>query len=109
MNGVILVVDDSLTVRSDLHEAFTDAGMNCVACANLAEARRVLTEQPVALAVLDVLLPDGDGVSLLEEIRANHSIAVLPVLMLSTEAEVQDRIRGMVTGSSDYIGKPYDR
>jgi DNA-binding response OmpR family regulator len=109
MSGVILVVDDSLTVRSDLHEAFTDAGMNCIACANLAEARRVLAEQPVALAVLDVLLPDGDGIGLLEEIRANRSSAVLPVLMLSTEAEVRDRIRGMVTGSSDYIGKPYDR
>ncbi|MFI4941140.1 MAG: response regulator, partial [Burkholderiales bacterium] len=56
-----------------------------------------------------VLLPDGDGVELLREFRATPAGADLPVLMLSTEAEVKDRIRGLLTGSSDYIGKPYER
>jgi len=109
MNGIILVVDDSLTVRSDLIDAFTTAGLDCVGCGTVAEARQVLAEQTVALAVLDVLLPDGDGIGLLEEIRATAAGVDMPVLMLSSEAEVRDRIRGMMTGSSDYIGKPYDR
>ena len=109
MNGLILVVDDSLTVRSDLLEAFGGANLSCVGCGTVAEARRLLIEEPIALVVLDVLLPDGDGIDLLEEIRATPKGAGLPVLMLSSEAEVRDRVRGMMTGSSDYIGKPYDR
>jgi two-component system NtrC family sensor kinase len=106
--SAILVVDDSLTVRMDLIEALDTVGFRSVAAANLAEARTALGSHTIALAILDVLLPDGDGVEFLEELRANPRYAELPVLMLSTEAEVKDRIRGLRTGANDYIGKPYD-
>ena len=71
-------------------------------------ARRWRAE-PIAVAVLDVLLPDGDGLDLLRAIRSAPATADLPVLMLSTEAEVRDRIRGLQRGADDYVGKPYDR
>ncbi len=112
MSKTTLIVDDSLTVRADLSEAFAGAGMPTVACASLAEARAVLAnrtkEQVIGLIILDVMLPDGDGVDLLREIRATASGADTPVLMLSSEADVRDRIRGLMTGSNDYVGKPYD-
>src|SRR5439155_26623836 len=101
-------VDDSLTVRMDLVEALDTAGFRSVACANLTDARSALHDHTIALAILDVLLPDGDGVEFLQELRADPRYAELPVLMLSTEAEVKDRIRGLRTGANDYIGKPYD-
>ncbi len=107
--GAVLIVDDSLTVRMDLAEAFESAGLRPVACADIAEARAALAREPIAVAVLDVLLPDGDGLDLLREIRAAPATADLPVLMLSTEAEVRDRIRGLQVGATDYVGKPYDR
>jgi len=106
--SAILIVDDSLTVRMDLVEALDTAGFRSVPAANLAEARSALAGHTVALAILDVLLPDGDGVAFLEELRADPRYTELPVLMLSTEAEVKDRIRGLRTGANDYIGKPYD-
>jgi DNA-binding response OmpR family regulator len=109
MNNAILIVDDSLTVRADLAEAFAAAGMPTICCASAREARAAFATQPVGLIILDVLLPDGDGIELLKEFRATPAGADLPVLMLSTEAEVKDRIRGLLTGSSDYIGKPYER
>ncbi|MGH2898996.1 MAG: response regulator, partial [Solirubrobacteraceae bacterium] len=90
--SAILIVDDSLTVRMDLVEALDTAGFRSVPAANLAEARSALAGHTVALAILDVLLPDGDGVAFLEELRADPRYAELPVLMLSTEAEVKDRI-----------------
>ena len=105
----VLIVDDSLTVRMDLEEAFTEAGFAPVLCADLAAARQALAREPVALAVLDVLLPDGDGIELLGEIRANPATAPTPVLLLSTEADVRDRVRGLVVGADGYLGKPYDR
>ena len=61
-----------------------------------------------SLVILDVLLPDGDGVQLLEEIRATPSTEKMAVMLLSTEAEIRDRIRGLKTGADDYVGKPYD-
>jgi DNA-binding response OmpR family regulator len=103
----ILVVDDSLTVRMDLAEALAAAGFEVVPVATLAEARTALTGS-ISCVILDVVLPDGDGVTLLGEIRDNPTTAALPVLLLSTEAEVKDRIRGLKTGANDYIGKPYD-
>ncbi len=109
MNNAILIVDDSLTVRGDLSDAFADAGLPTIACASVKEARAALASQQVGLIILDVILPDGDGVDLLKEIRATPVGAGIPVLMLSTEAEVRDRIRGLATGSNDYVGKPYDR
>ncbi|HEV8582805.1 MAG TPA: response regulator [Thermoanaerobaculia bacterium] len=109
MSGTVLIVDDSLTVRMDLAEAFEAAGFHPITCATLAEARTALASGPVALAVLDVLLPDGDGIALLAELRASPATAETVVLMLSSEAEVEDRLRGLQTGADEYVGKPYDK
>src|SRR5262249_35398580 len=94
----VLVVDDSLTVRMDLTEALQAGGLKAGACASLGEARDALATGSIAMAILDVLLPDGDGLELLQEIRATPATASMPVLMLSTEADVRDRIRGLRTG-----------
>ena len=108
MNDTVLIVDDSLTVRMDLAEAFEAAGFHPLPCATAAETRVALVRQPVALVILDVLLPDGDGLDLLKEIRAVPTVRGAPILLLSTEAEVKDRIRGLERGADDYVGKPYD-
>jgi two-component system, NtrC family, sensor kinase len=109
MNGTVLIVDDSLTVRMDLAEAFEAAGFRTILCATAAAAREALASGSVELAVLDVLLPDGDGIALLEELRASPAAGEIVVLMLSSEAEVKDRLRGLQTGADEYVGKPYDR
>ncbi|MBB3121761.1 response regulator [Pseudoduganella violacea] len=109
MNATVLIVDDSLTVRADLEEAFAACQIAAIGCATLAEAHAVLAQQAVGLMILDVMLPDGDGIDWLRTVRQTPRGAVLPVLILSSEAQVSDRIRGMLTGSNDYVGKPYDR
>ncbi|WP_242338093.1 MULTISPECIES: response regulator [Anaeromyxobacter] len=106
--SAVLVVDDSLTVRMHLEEAFSAAGFEPVLAADVASARRALASRPFALAVLDVLLPDGDGLELLAEIKGSPQHAGTPVVLLSTEAEVQHRVRGLQTGADEYVGKPYD-
>ncbi|HEY4178236.1 MAG TPA: response regulator [Kofleriaceae bacterium] len=104
----ILIVDDSLTVRMDLAESLEAAGFTALPVGTLAEARRALQTQPIALAILDVRLPDGDGIELLALIRKDPTLARLPVLMLSSEAEIRDRVRGLKQGANDFVGKPYD-
>ena len=104
----ILVVDDSYTVRMELGDALIASGFTPLRAATLAEARELLRTHMVALAILDVRLPDGDGIDFLHELRGDPRLSQLPVLMFSSEAEVADRIRGLQKGANDYVGKPYD-
>jgi DNA-binding response OmpR family regulator len=104
----ILIVDDSLTVRMNLIEILTAAELSIVACASVAEAKAALAEQQFALVILDIQLPDGDGIELLEDIRAMPAAAGTAVMLLSSESEIRDRIRGLTTGADAYVGKPYD-
>jgi two-component system NtrC family sensor kinase len=107
-HSTVLIVDDSLTVRMDLAEAFADAGFEPLPCGTAQEAREAFASHPIDLVVLDVLLPDADGIELLRELRSGTK-APPPVLVLSSEAEVKDRIRGLQTGADEFVGKPYDR
>jgi two-component system NtrC family sensor kinase len=108
MTKRVLIVDDSLTVRMDLADAFKDAGLETLLCSTAGEARDVLSRGNPDVVILDLLLPDGDGIELLTEIRMRPSTCDTAVVMLSTEAEVKDRIRGLQTGADEYVGKPYD-
>jgi two-component system NtrC family sensor kinase len=108
MAKTVMIVDDSLTVRMDLAEPFRDADFETLLCSTAAEARATLARARPDVAILDILLPDGDGIDLLREIRTTPDVAATIVLMLSSEAEVKDRIRGLQTGADEYVGKPYD-
>jgi two-component system NtrC family sensor kinase len=105
----VLIVDDSLTVRMDLGEAFESAGFVITLCSTLSEARNALSTGSFALIILDVLLPDGDGIEFLQEIKNTAATAKTPVMLLSSELEVKDRVRGLKTGADEYVGKPYDQ
>ncbi len=107
MTARVLIVDDSLTIRMDLAEAFTRAGFDPVVCADAQSARATAATERIDLAIVDVVLPDADGVQLVEELKAALG-ATTPVLMLSSEAEIQARVRGLSGGADEYVGKPYD-
>ena len=108
MSDRILIVDDSLTVRMDLAEAFDAAGFSAVPCATAEAARAACAAGAFAAIVLDVVLPDADGIALLAELKASPATAETPVFILSSEAEVRERIRGLRQGAAEFLGKPYD-
>jgi DNA-binding response OmpR family regulator len=108
MKARVLIVDDSATVRADMRGVLSTAGFGTTLCESLAAARKTLTEGEFDLVILDMVLPDGEGVELLEELRRAPRTAHLPVLMLSTEAAVVQRLKGLSHGANDYVGKPYD-
>ncbi|MBG0562149.1 response regulator [Actinoplanes aureus] len=106
MTPTVLIVDDSLTVRMDLHDAFSDDGFTTILCATGAEARSAIATAVFDAAVLDVVLPDADGLELLSELRGTRAGVV--TMLLSSESEVTDRLAGLRTGADEYVGKPYD-
>ena len=108
MKPRVLIVDDSLTVRMDIGEALQSAGFDTVLCADLRSAREALAREGSGLIVLDILLPDGDGLGFLKELRISPATAQIPVLLLANEAEAGNRVREMGAGTAEYMGKPYD-
>ncbi len=108
MTARVLIVDDSLTVRMGLAETFAAAGFDAVPCDTLGAARAALAAKPCQLVILDVQLPDGDGIDLLIELRRAADTAKLPIFLLSSESEVKHRIRGLTGGADAYLAKPYD-
>jgi chemotaxis response regulator CheB len=110
MTPRVLIVDDSLTVRMDLADAFRAAGFEALLARDAEQARNLIRLEALDLLVLDVILPDADGIAILRELREaeQETGTHLPVILLSTEAEVEDRVRGLRTGADEYVGKPYD-
>ncbi|MFY0529799.1 response regulator [Archangium gephyra] len=108
MKARVLIVDDSATVRADMRGVLSAAGFGTTLCESLAAARKALSEGEFDLLILDMVLPDGEGVELLEELRRAPRTSHLPVLMLSTKAAVMQRLKGLSHGANDYVGKPYD-
>src|ERR1700694_1493068 len=109
MNSSVLVIDDSPTVRMDLEAAFEAGGFACTVATTLAEGRAALKQSRFDLIVLDVQLPDGDGVGFLGELKAAAPTRTIPVILLSVEADVRARVRGLLTGADEYVGKPYEK
>ena len=108
MSHRVLIVDDSLTVRMDLHEAFEADGFATVLCGTGEQARTAFAGAAFDVAVLDMQLPDADGLELLAELRAMPSREGVVIVLLSSEDEVADRLAGLRTGADEYVGKPYD-
>ena len=101
----ILLVDDAPELRRMVGELLEGAGYAVTLAADCAQARRAWTESQPDAALLDVMLPDGDGFSLLEELRRVENC--VPVRFLSARDEDEARLRGLGLGADDYITKPF--
>ncbi len=100
----ILIVDDEPAVADVLQFALEKAGFGVVTVGTLAAARQALRARSPALVVLDLGLPDGDGLDLCRWLRQRSQV---PVLMLTCRDEEIDRVLGLEQGADDYVVKPF--
>jgi two-component system copper resistance phosphate regulon response regulator CusR len=101
----ILIVEDESRVSRFVERALSEQAYTVRVVANCAAARDALAESPYDAVVLDLGLPDGDGLELLREWRTSGFNE--PVLILSARDAVEDRIRGLNLGADDYLPKPF--
>ncbi|UEM21429.1 response regulator transcription factor [Skermanella mucosa] len=101
----ILAVDDDEQVQDMLSEYLTREGFRVSLAATGAAMEQALAAEPVDLILLDLRLPDGDGLALVRQLRADSQ---LPVIILSGKVEAVDRIVGLELGADDYLTKPFD-
>jgi two-component system alkaline phosphatase synthesis response regulator PhoP len=104
MSGSVLLVEDEENLASLVGAYLEQEGYRVIPVGTGAEALQAIDAEPVRLVVLDLNLPDMDGLDVCRQIRARSSV---PVVMLTARDEERDRLAGLETGADDYIGKPF--
>lgn len=110
MNKLVMIIDDSLTVRKILETCLRREGFSCVGYADGIEALRALNEkhQPIPDAViLDIGLPKMNGYEIARYLKAKQQFNNTTIIMLSGRDGVIDRLKGLLAGANVYVTKPF--
>ena len=105
MGSKILIVDDEREIADVVALYLQNENYDVVKAYNGKDALRLVEEEKPDMALLDVMLPDIDGFTILQKIRENYTF---PVIMLTAKTEYMDKITGLTLGADDYIAKPFN-
>lgn len=101
----VLITEDNVELQKNMADYLTNEGIRCESAMTLAECRSKLSAYPYDILVLDRMLPDGDGLDIIEFIKS-QSINV-GILVASAKDDLHDRVDGLNLGADDYINKPF--
>lgn len=102
----VLVVDDEEEIRNLIEIYLKNEGYNVLLAEDGISAMNIIKEHPeIKLIILDIMLPDIDGINICKSIRKFSDI---PIIMLSAKGEDNDKILGILSGSDDYMSKPFN-
>ena len=104
ININILIIDDEKLIVKGLKHSLEQQGYNVYAAYDGVEAMRTITYEKIDFIILDLMLPDIDGMMLCKKIRENYN---MPILMLSAKDGDYDKILGFEFGADDYMTKPF--
>jgi two-component system, OmpR family, KDP operon response regulator KdpE len=104
MSQRILVCDDEMQIRRALRVVLRDAGFEVVETADAKEALDAASVSPPDAAIVDLILPDGDGVDVTRSIR---EWSEMPILVLSAVGEEEQKVKALEAGADDYVTKPF--
>ena len=100
----ILLIEDDRTLGSGIRLALQNTSLQITLCYTLTEGRNVLDRECFDLLILDINLPDGSGLDLLNEVR---KIRAVPIILLTANDMEMDIVTGLESGADDYITKPF--
>ncbi len=103
MPPMVLVVDDDAATRKMIDTALTGAGYEVVCAATAAEAVEAINREDPDIVLLDLILPDGDGVDLCRRVRSYSEVSII---MVTAKRDLTDRLAGLDAGADDYVTKP---
>ena len=108
MTARLLLIDDDARLSAMVGDYLRHSGFEVEVAGTLAAGRERLAAASFDALVLDLMLPDGDGLDLCRELRADTRHRHLPLLMLTARGEPMDRIVGLELGADDYLPKPFE-
>ncbi|WP_103107167.1 response regulator transcription factor [Brevibacillus reuszeri] len=105
MTHKVLVVDDDPEIRDVVHIFLRNEGFTIFEAEDGLQALQILNREGIDLIILDVMMPNLDGIKACFKIRETSNI---PIIMLSAKGEDIDKITGLTTGADDYVSKPFN-
>jgi len=105
MHERVLIVDDDVAVRDSLTKAVESSGYLCVGAGDAGAALSILSKHPVAVAVIDIVLPGRDGMDLLEQIHIEHPDTTC--ILATGHGSEETAVRALRLGAADYLVKPF--
>jgi DNA-binding NtrC family response regulator len=106
MSATVLIVDDEAPARNFISEALSDAGYEAIEAGSLKEANKIIDTGAADIVLLDVMLPDGSGLTLLD--RLSMESPRPPVILITAFGEVDTAVEAMKKGAQDFLQKPLD-
>ena len=103
----VLVVEDDPDIAQLVAHYLEKAGFSAELLASGRDALAAIAARPPDVIVLDLMLPQVDGLEICRVVRGNAATAAIPIIMLTARAEESDRIVGLEIGADDYLGKPF--
>jgi DNA-binding response OmpR family regulator len=104
----LLMIDDDARLGAMVRDYLGGAGFEVGLAGTAAEGLQALARRPAELVILDLMLPDGDGLDLCRRIRAQPGGSKAAILMLTAKGEPLDRVIGLEIGADDYLPKPFE-
>lgn len=105
MESNVLIVDDDKDIRNLISVYLENEGLCTQKAENAIEALKLLEQREFDLMILDIMMPDMDGIEACMKIRQERT---LPIIMLSAKSEDMDKIQGLASGADDYLSKPFN-
>ncbi|MGL4208817.1 MAG: response regulator [Candidatus Adiutrix sp.] len=102
----VLVVDDYTAVRKTIKELVQSLGMVPIEAEHGLKAHEILKSSPVDLVITDLVMPEMDGFELTEAIKSDPALRKIPVVIISTHADLKYIFRALRLGADDYLTKP---
>jgi two-component system copper resistance phosphate regulon response regulator CusR len=102
----VIIVEDQLALLSSLKQGLQEEGFEVYTAASGQAAYALIRREPTDIVLLDWMLPEGDGISLLRRLREEDFRQ--PVLIITAKDAISDRVHGLDSGADDYLVKPFD-
>jgi two-component system phosphate regulon response regulator PhoB len=103
----VLIVDDDLDIQRLVSYNLSQAGFDVITASSGRKALESIQQQPPDMIILDLMLPDIDGMEVCRTLRQRDSSRRIPIIMLTARGEEVDRVVGFELGADDYVAKPF--
>ena len=107
MTKTIMTVDDSASVRMMVSFTLKELGYDIIEAENGNEALKKMAKKQIHMLITDINMPELDGISLVRKVRANPDYKFIPIILLTTESQIEKKNEGKQAGATGWIVKPF--
>ena len=107
MTSRVLVIEDEPDIRKTIDYNLSKESFEVIQAASIEEGEKALASNKIDVIILDLMLPDGSGLTLCRDIKSESNTKNIPVIILTAKTEEVDRVVGFELGADDYVTKPF--